>query len=76
MENYLKTDKTTITICIALPLILGVLSVLLTRGNMQTFEMDKQAAFFSTGMYFPNYLDYSVCPYGYQFRSCSNFRLT
>ncbi|MFR8766714.1 TspO/MBR family protein [uncultured Eubacterium sp.] len=53
MENYLKTDKTTITICIALPLILGVLSALLTRGNMQTFEMINKLPFSPLGCIFP-----------------------
>ncbi|MFR4318769.1 MAG: TspO/MBR family protein [Eubacterium sp.] len=50
--NYLKTDKTTLTICIALPLVIGALSALLTRKVCR--PLSKQTAFISTGMDFPN----------------------
>lgn len=51
--NYLKTDKTTLTICIALPLIICALSALLTRGSMQTFEMINKPPLSPPGWIFP-----------------------
>lgn len=51
--NYLKTDKTTLTVCIALPLIIGALSALLTRGSMQTFEMINKPPLSPPGWIFP-----------------------
>lgn len=50
---YLRTDKTTLTICIALPLVIGALSALLTQENMQSFEVLNKPPLSPPGWIFP-----------------------